>query len=81
MKHMFTYQFLKKDGIDPQLFSLSNALVDLKARSEESKKRNQAIFAKRETIAIVESVREAMRLRTSSRRKTALRKSSPTLRP
>lgn len=56
MKHPFTYQFLKKDGIDPQLFSLSNVLTDLKARSEESKKRNQPIFAKLETIAIVESV-------------------------
>ena len=56
MKHLFTYQFLKKDGIDPQLFSLSNILFDLKVRSEESRKGNKAIFAKLETIAIVESV-------------------------
>lgn len=56
MKHAFTYQFLKKDDIDPQLFSLSIAITDLKARSEESKRRNRAIFAKLETVAIVESV-------------------------
>lgn len=56
MKHQFTYQFLKKDGIDPQLFSLSNALTDLKARSDNSKESNRSIFAKLETIAIVESV-------------------------
>lgn len=56
MKHSFTYQFLKREGIDPQLFSLSNVLTDLKARSEEIRKKNQPIFAKLETIAIVESV-------------------------
>ncbi|MCR5078299.1 MAG: Fic family protein [Bacilli bacterium] len=56
MKHSFTYQFLKERGIDPQLFSLSNVLTDLKVRSEESKKSNYSIFAKLETIAIVESV-------------------------
>lgn len=56
MKHRFTYQFLKEDGIDPQLFSLSNVLTDLKARSEESKKRSLPIFKVLETIAIVESV-------------------------
>ena len=56
MKHVFSYQFLKKDGIDPQLFSLSNALTDLKARSEANRKGNQELFRKLETIAIVESV-------------------------
>ena len=54
--HSFTYQFLKTKGIDPQLFSLSNVLTDLKARSEATKATHQAIFAKLETIAIIESV-------------------------
>ena len=57
MKRAFTYQFLKTKGVDPQLFSLSNALVDLKAKAEERKRNNGSIFDKLETIAIVESVK------------------------
>ena len=56
MKHKFTYQFLKHNGIAPSLFSLSNVILGLKIRSDERKKTDKGLFEKLGTIAIVESV-------------------------
>ena len=57
MKRKFSYQFLKKDGVAPSLFSLSNVITDLKSRTDERKKTDTGIFEKLGTIAIVESVK------------------------
>ena len=56
MKHVFGYRFLKENGIDPSLFSLSGVIADLRARSSEKKKEHPKLFAKLETLAVVESV-------------------------
>lgn len=54
--HKFTYEFLKDKTITSDLFSLSNVMVDLKAKTNSRKQMNKSLFAKLETIAIKESV-------------------------
>ena len=54
--HKFTYDFLKNKTITSDLFSLSNIITDLKAKTDEKKNTNKTLFSKLETIAIKESV-------------------------
>lgn len=54
--HKFTYRFLKNATITADLFSLSNIIVDLRARIESKKESNPQLFAKIQSVAIKESV-------------------------
>jgi len=55
--HKFTYDFLKKNGVSTSLFSLSNIIVDLKAKMDNRKSFEHTLFAKLESVAILESVK------------------------
>lgn len=54
--HKFTYDFLKENTINSQLFSLSNIITDLKSKTENKKIENKSLFKSLESIAIKESV-------------------------
>lgn len=54
--HKFTYEFIKKNTINADLFSLSNIIIDLKNKTDAKKNVNKSLFTSLETIAIKESV-------------------------
>lgn len=54
--HKFSYDFLLKNTINVDLFSLSNIITDLKSKIEFKKNTNKSLFISLESIAIKESV-------------------------
>ena len=57
--HKFTYDFLKKDTITSDLFSLSNVITALKIKTDIKKEENSTLFLALESIAVKDSVRSS----------------------